>query len=869
MSFSLSRQTIYAILSAIEADLRTLIGNHLGWMEDVPAILGSEVFSRAVERFHKDSQTVGSQATLDELLFYIDFSDTYAILNQHRSDLPQDVASAVRESTKTLEALAPVRNRISHSRPLEIDDLSLTVDSAESLARRVDIEWSNLSSVQRRLKAEPSFVLGIQIPTSADLDSEGSKHNLPTPDFDDTGFLGRKDYVKQLIKLCSGPYPVVSIVADGGMGKTALALKTAYELIDSADCPFDAIVWTSSKTTQLTPTEIIRIDNAIQDSLGMLRSVATELGGAGAASNAVEEIVDYLREFKILLILDNLETVLDQRVRDFLSKLPEGGSKVIITSRIGVGAFEYPFRLEPMPQSESVQLLRVLAKNRGLSALVKTDNSHLAGYCNQMKHNPGFIKWFVAAVQAGQRPEDILAEPALFLQFCMSNVYRYLESQSRYVLTAMLSVPMDHTQAELSYITEIDFLVLQRALQQLLSTNMVRMISVPIGSSFESRYALGDLARDYLQKHHPASIEDMKILMGRKRQMVVAGEQMKADRFSNPYSIYSIVMRSSSDLVVAKYLRDALNLAKENRAEEALDLVAQAKSLSPDYFEVHRIEAWVAFKSGNYVLAQSAYEASLELEPESPHVHFWYGGFLLRYMNAVDDALAQFEKAWALDQKSSQVALEVARCQMYAGRYDKAENVLNSLATLKDSPAIARKQHDLHIQLYTRRADQLLAQKDYRGAFDAMVSMREVFQQIPSAEIDLRIRQRLAKTMPTIHSCKHFLGDSELRDDLESLESWLSVIANQAIDAALLKPPSPSSKLSGKVCKLNSQRAFAFIEMENGDSFFFHRKALTHLEQWEYLSNGLSVLFAIGRNHQGACAIDVAIDPEGSVCLST
>ena len=68
--------------------------------------------------------------------------------------------------------------------------------------------------------------------------------------------------------------------------------------------------------------EIIRIDNAIQDSLGMLRSVATELGGAGAASNAVEEIVDYLREFKILLILDNLETVLDQRVRDFLSKLP-------------------------------------------------------------------------------------------------------------------------------------------------------------------------------------------------------------------------------------------------------------------------------------------------------------------------------------------------------------------------------------------------------------------------------------------------------------------------------------------------------------------------------------------------------------------
>lgn len=43
-----------------------------------------------------------------------------------------------------------------------------------------------------------------------------------------------------------GGFPVISIVGEGGVGKSALALKVAYELIDK-DSPFDAVVGSHRK----------------------------------------------------------------------------------------------------------------------------------------------------------------------------------------------------------------------------------------------------------------------------------------------------------------------------------------------------------------------------------------------------------------------------------------------------------------------------------------------------------------------------------------------------------------------------------------------------------------------------------------------
>src|SRR5690606_12912493 len=124
-----------------------------------------------------------------------------------------------------------------------------------------------------------------------------------------------------------------------------------------------------------------------------------QLAGEGAY-DPTKEVLNYLAEFKILLILDNLETVLDNRIKSFLGRLPQG-SKVLITSRIGVGAYEYPIKLQPLEETEAVQLLRALISARNVTTLADTNTRKLARYCKRMNYNPGFIKWFVSAVQAG------------------------------------------------------------------------------------------------------------------------------------------------------------------------------------------------------------------------------------------------------------------------------------------------------------------------------------------------------------------------------------------------------------------------------------------------------------------------------------
>src|SRR5690606_4036204 len=133
---------------------------------------------------------------------------------------------------------------------------------------------------------------------------------------------------------------------EGGAGKTAAAVKVAYGIREESPNRFDAIVWASCKTQLLTATEVRGIENSSSNSVGLLSSVAQTLGGQGI-TDPIPEVIEYLSQFRILLILDNLETVLDDRIRNFLGGLPQN-SKVLVTSRIGLGAYEHPIKLAPM-----------------------------------------------------------------------------------------------------------------------------------------------------------------------------------------------------------------------------------------------------------------------------------------------------------------------------------------------------------------------------------------------------------------------------------------------------------------------------------------------------------------------------------------
>jgi len=807
----LPRQTLFALLGAYEKDARRIVSSYLGPSMSLEEIFAEEVVAHVGERV---ATALGiDDPDLATFLDFTDFEDPHHALNRHRSRLPDPVAKHLARHAPRFEKLCGVRNRVCHNRPLSFDDLAVTMEFFEELTGTQPALWEEIRATQQRLSEEPGFVLGLQIP----IEETAIPHNLPTPDFDETGFVGRHEYVDNLVSLCRGAFPVITIKGEGGVGKTALALRTAYAVLDLDPCPFDSVVWVSSKSTQLTPTEIAKIEGAITDSLGLLTAVAQELGG-DSASDPLDDVLEYLQTFRILLVLDNLETVLDDRVRAFISRLPVG-SKVLITSRIGLGAFEMPVDLRAMADGEAVQLLRELTRVRRVPYLTQMDNESLSGYCKKLHNSPGFIKWFVSAVQAGRRPEDILAKSGMFLDFCMSNVYRYLGDTSHFLLDAMQSVPGRHSQAELAFLTSLEIQDLQRALVDLTTTNMLSMTSVPMGSSYESTYEINDLARAYLAKHHPPDPETHAKFGKKRRVMIAAREELKAQSRANPYLARSLHVPTLGSQVVARDLLQALAAVRAGRLNEAGDLVTRAKELAPGWFEVHRVEAAVRQEQGNFAAAQDAYQAAIDLEPEWAPLRFWYALFLVNRAGDTEGAQKQLATAIRLDARSIDLQLEHLRISIYLLDWESARQSLSALSprTGEVSGWKLRKLYDLTLQLHQRVAEAELEAGRAHAALRELTLLRGAYREIPLETIDERMRQKLSKAVPVVRRCVRELDDVDAKRRGSELATWMLQES-----ARWSETDADVSKELGTLKSILPDKGFGFLTDGRGDDRFFH-----------------------------------------------
>jgi hypothetical protein len=103
-----------------------------------------------------------------------------------------------------------------HSRPLEFDDLSRISDLASELVKSHSGMWANLRTTRRDLDRDPYFVSTLTIPETTD-DTTKLLHNLPTVEFEDTGFVGREKELSELKRALLGSYPVVTVIGEGGL----------------------------------------------------------------------------------------------------------------------------------------------------------------------------------------------------------------------------------------------------------------------------------------------------------------------------------------------------------------------------------------------------------------------------------------------------------------------------------------------------------------------------------------------------------------------------------------------------------------------------------------------------------------------------
>ncbi|MFD8501229.1 NB-ARC domain-containing protein [Streptomyces sp. NPDC059687] len=829
MGLSATRLTCFALLSAIEEDLRLRIEFA---MYGVPAeqVLGAQRMKSALPRYMRDQGTT-STPSLSDLLPYVDFADSFQILNSVGDNLDERESTFIRENTPLLQKLVPVRNRVAHTRPLDFDDLPTVLDVVKHFSRSPEIDTPRCDQVLADLDRDPSFVLGLEIRFS-DVPADSTKrHNLPIPDFDETGFIGRKSVVRSLIKTLRGPYPVISLVGDGGIGKTSLALKAAYEILDAPDNPFDAVVWTTARNALLTAGEIMRIQGAVKDSLGMLRLAAEELAGRSAAEDPMAEVLEYMHHFKVLLILDNLETVLDAKLREFLKELPNG-SKVLITSRIGIGALENPIRVEPLEKGEAVNLLHSLAKIRNVKSLQGLSPTVVDNIIERTSAHPLYIKWFVSVVQSGRRPEDAL-NSGLLLDYCMSNVYNYISETGRLVLRSMQTLAGTHNQAELAYLNELDVKQLQAAILELITTNFVLMRTASAGNAVVTEYELSEFALSYLEKHHPVSEDEQRWLRERNASLFEYGEQITLKSKLDPYNANSLDIRGAKDFSVAAKLLEALSLIYRGELAIAIEIIRDAQELAPDYHECYRLEAMARTASHNLHGANSSFEKALELNSESSALHWFYAQFLIKDFGQPQAGLKYLQRAAGIDPSSSTIKIEITKTHQLLGNDELAREACLSLL---NSPETALEIKSRVLEIYVKSAmsaaGKLYGIGDSAGCLEILEALKDVLESLQGVTADDLVRDRVNYARSLSRGIRLKTSDAYLKQAATlinvSLARWLGVASSEGNDRSY-----------GTVKSIQVDRGFGFVKpADGGADVFFHATAFRPVEEFSQVRVG-------------------------------
>ncbi|KAB8318617.1 ATP-binding protein [Tolypothrix campylonemoides VB511288] len=289
------------------------------------------------------------------------------------------------------------------------------------------------------------------------------RHNLPQPDYGQ--FIGREAELAKVTRQMR-PYPhcqhsLVTIDGIGGIGKSALALEVAHRFLHGFDSlvpeeRFAAIIWTSAKRNTLKPDKgIVERRQVLRTLEDICQIIALTLGIEdqlrSQTENKLEFVCRALTQQTTLLIVDNLETVDDEAMIEFLQELP-APTKAIVTTRHRIDV-AYPVRLQGMPWEDA----KVLIEQECQKKEVTLNDEHKHKLFDRTGGVPLAIVWSVAQMGFGYPVDTVLARlgspKSDIARFCFEETVAQIRGNDAYKLLLALALCIsDASREELGFV---------------------------------------------------------------------------------------------------------------------------------------------------------------------------------------------------------------------------------------------------------------------------------------------------------------------------------------------------------------------------------------------------------------------------------
>jgi predicted ATPase/DNA-binding CsgD family transcriptional regulator len=226
---------------------------------------------------------------------------------------------AKQEKAQLLDHLTPRETDVLHQLARGLSNreiaqsLDITLNTTKWYLRQI---YDKLGAQRRTEAVMIAREIGLLDQGDTQAAVSSSKHNLPYPT---TTFIGRSQELADLENLLQRPdVRLITVTGTGGVGKTRLALEVARRQVGVFE---DGVYFIPLATLQ-KPGELFQIVGS-----------ALDLKFHGTA-DAREQVLGYLRQREVLLVLDNFEHLLDEGahlVGDMLIAIP--ALQILCTSR--------------------------------------------------------------------------------------------------------------------------------------------------------------------------------------------------------------------------------------------------------------------------------------------------------------------------------------------------------------------------------------------------------------------------------------------------------------------------------------------------------------------------------------------------------
>ncbi|MBM7025555.1 ATP-binding protein [Clavibacter zhangzhiyongii] len=656
----MSRNRLFALIDSFENDMRDAVSRFLLPYHDEQALLATD-FEAAQAR--KGADPAGADVSA---IYYLDLRPCYDLLLRNRKDVPVEFADELSANAQFLEVLAPIRNRVMHGRPLHPEDPEATISALSVFRSR---QWLGTAATLDRLRADAVWEPAFHEPSGV---VEKILHNLPEADYDETGLVGRGAEAKKLIQaLETGRDNVITITGEGGIGKTALALDIAYQLLDRDTNPFDAILWVSLKTEKLTASGVEILSDAIQ---GIDESIAELSSGlSGDFNKSVKDLADALDGIKTLIIIDNLESAQGSEIIALYEALPDS-VRYLFTSRLGIGELERRYPLLPLAASEAKRLFRMFASKRGQKGLAGLSDKTLDEVVVRLRFSPLAIRWYILSAEAGKVPTDIIHTQQELLDFCVKNVYDGLRGGSQAVLSVLRALDRSIGFDEFAVLTDIPIDDLRSATQELTRGSLVN-VEPEVPGAVSGRLGLTPTARAFLAREDRSGTFIVAVLQ-RERQYKAMLEERIAERRNLDAGI--VRPRTDADNPSVHLLRSALRLARAGKLPAAREQVERARNFNPEFSESYRVAGDLYVLEEAFEPAVSEYQNALSYAQGDATVAttaFLLADVMGRRLHDASLALPYAEQAYAL-WATHETAFLLGRFKVWTGQYASGQELL-------------------------------------------------------------------------------------------------------------------------------------------------------------------------------------------------